>query len=223
MGKKSKKGKSPLEKELEVVLQNEINYLKDEGMKILQAGAKEAAKTAVKEIEILHKQYVTQYYGSYYKKQKNKDERLPKQYIRNNDPKHNLYSILIKSRVYDNGHATIWFGYENLEFFRHPQSDPGMVFDSFMSNSRRSSPVVEAKYPKYFGVGVVSFKPNAKGNVRRTGATGFDIMSGFAGGKLIYSEMLKKAPSTYIRKSGTYISEYFNDEWKIFLNSYLNK
>ena len=213
MGKKAKKGKSPLEKELEVVLQNEINYLKDEGMKILQAGVKEAAKTAVKEIEILHKQYVTQYYGSYHKKQKNKDERLPKQYIRNNDPKHNLYSILIKSRVYDNGHATIWFGYENLEFFRHPQSDPGMVFDSFMSNSRRSSPVVEAKYPKYFGIGVVPYKPTGY----------FDIMTGFSGHKFVYSEILKKAPDTYIRKSKTYIAKYFDGKWDIFLNSYLNK
>lgn len=203
MGKKAKKGKDPLMEAFEKDIQDEIDKLKAEGMKILKLGFKEAAKTAVKEVKSLHNQYVTQYYKSY----------NPSVYIRNRDPKHNLYSIFIKSRVYDNGNATIWFGYKNLEFYDHPQSDPGMVFDSFITNSRRSSPAVEAKYPKSFGVGVIKHTPHGD----------FDIMTGFSGHKFIYKEMFKKAQEKYIKKSGTYIVKYFNKHWDVFLSSHLNK
>lgn len=192
--------KTELEKDLEKALKQKLDQLKQEGLSILDKGFKEATQIAIDEIKSYHRQYVERYYASY----------NPKVYIRNSNDC-NLYTTLLRHRVYNNGNATIWFGPDKLEFFRHPQSDPGMVFDSFITNSRRQSPVVETKYPRYFGVGVVSFVPKGR----------FKILTGFQGHKTIFEDLLKRAPDKFKTGSESYVVEYFNKRWDIFLTSYV--
>lgn len=193
--------KNKPEKELSNILQKRLNDLQKEGIEIINKGAKKATETAVDEVKRFHKQYVERYYASY----------NPSVYVRN-DSSCNLYTTLLRSRIYDNTNATIWFGPDNLEFYKHPQSDPGMVFDSFITNSRRSSPAVEAKYPHDFGIGVVYFKPQ-KLNLK--------ILTGF-NQNITFENLLRQIPAKFNKKSKLYIVKYFNKEWDKFLNNYFD-
>lgn len=145
-----------LRNSIEKVCKKKLANVEKSMLRTLDKGIENAVNSAIKDIKLIHRQYVYRYYKSY----------PPREYRRTN----NLWDISIGGKYKKNGKITgnILIVYSNKNVsYPNPKTNADMVFKSFMEGSRYSNSYVMKQDTDHFGDHVVKFAPKGTRDILR--------------------------------------------------------
>lgn len=193
-----------LRNSIEKVCKKKLANVEKSMLRTLDKGIENAVNSAIKDIKLIHRQYVYRYYKSY----------PPREYRRTN----NLWDISIGGKYKKNGKITgnILIVYSNKNVsYPNPKTNADMVFKSFMEGSRYSNSYVMKQDTDHFGDHVVKFAPKGTRDILRNtqGGRNYGIYADMSSddGNTLIGKMEKQYREHYYN----YVVDYFNDNFRL--------
>lgn len=178
--------KSSLDKEIEKWYKGVIKDFTRDSLKIVRSEAAKAGRRAAHDMKKVFDSYLRAYY-----------EYQPRQYKR----QWYIDTSLLSVKAERNGDVLVTFS--NVGYhYKNPKTNPDMVFDSFMTSSRRSNARVEARYPGDFGKHVVEF----------TTPVDLELFDNQISGNKYFDDMINEMESTYQDAFDDYIWKSYYEQ-----------
>lgn len=178
--------KTEFDKEIEKWYKGVIKNFTRDSLKIVRSEAAKAGRRAARDMKKVFDSYLQTYY-----------EYQPRRYKR----QWYIDTSLLSIKAERNGDVLITFS--NIGYhYKNSTTNPDMVFDSFMTSSRRSNAQVEARYHGDFGKHVVDF----------TTPDDLELFGSQISGSKYFDDMMKEMESTYQDAFDDYIWKSYYEQ-----------